>query len=427
MRIVIDMQGAQSSDTRSRGIGRYTLSLTKEIVRSRGNHEVFIALNGLFPETVGPIRETFNDLLPQEYIRVWYAPAPVDAMDRRNDARRLVAELLREQFLASLSPDVVLVTSLFEGLSSAVVTSVGSLSSEVPNAVILYDLIPLIYRDIYLQNAVTERCYQNKLGHLRRADLLLSISESGRKEAVDHLGFDERQVYHISAAAEEYFCPADVSDKVRRHLASQYGLVRPFVMYTGGIDHRKNIEGLISAYARLPVNLRRSHQLAVVCSTSQVDRERFYKLASKSGLGENELILTGFLPEEDLLACYRACKTFVFPSLHEGFGLPALEAMRCGKSVIASNTSSLPEVIGRADALFDPCETNAITGKMMQVLSDDTFRKELEHHGLKQAEKFSWNHCARRVWKAFVHGFSPNKHQRIDVSATSGLCVTTTT
>ena len=408
MRIVIDMQGAQSTGSRERGIGRYTLALAKAIVRSRENHEVFIALNGLFPETVEPIRETFNDLLPQEYIRVWYAPAPVDAMDRRNDPRRLVAELLREQFLASLSPDVVLVTSLFEGLGGAAVTSIGSLSSEVPNAVIFYDLIPLIYRDFYLQNTVTKLWYQNKLDHLRRADLLLSISESGRKEAVDHLGFNEQQVYHISAAAEECFCPAEVSDKVCSYLASQYGLVRPFVMCTGSAEYRKNIEGLISAYAQLPVNLRRSHQLAVVCSTSQVDRERLYKLASKSGLGENELILTGFLPEEDLLACYRACKTFVFPSLHEGFGLPALEAMRCGKSVIASNTSSLPEVVGRADALFDPCETSTITEKMMQVLSDDAFRKELEHHGLVQAGKFSWNNCARKVWQAFAHDHLPS-------------------
>lgn len=408
MRVIIDMQGWQSTGSRTRGIGRYTLSLAKGIVRFRNNHEVFIALNGLFPETIEPIRVTFNGLLPQECIRVWYAPEPVCAMDPGDDPRRLAAELLREQFLVSLSPDVVLVTSLFEGLGGAVVTSIGLLSSEVPNAVIFYDLIPYIYRDFYLHNTVTERWYQNKLDHLRRADLLLSISESGRKEAVDHLGFNEQQVYNISAAAEECFCPAEVSDEVRSHLASQYGLVRPFVMCTGGIDHRKNIEGLITAYALLPVNLRRNHQLAVVCAASQTDRERLYKLASKTGLGDNELILTGFLPEEDLLACYRACKTFVFPSLHEGFGLPALEAMCCGKSVIASNTSSLPEVIGRADALFDPFETSTIAGKMMQVLSDDAFRKELEHHGLEQAKKFSWNSCARGVWKAFVHGLSPN-------------------
>ena len=95
------------------------------------------------------------------------------------------------------------------------------------------------------------------------------------------------------------------------------------------------------------------------------------EFAREEGLEEGELILTGFVPEEDLLACYRACKLFIFPSWHEGFGLPALEAMLCGRAVIAANTSSLPEVIGREDALFDPFDTDAIVRKMAQVLSDD--------------------------------------------------------
>ena len=399
MRLVIDLQGAQASN-RHRGIGRYSLSLAQGLARNRGDHEVFIALNGLFPDTIEPIRAAFDGLLPQDNIRVWTAPSPVSAVDAGHDARRQAAELLREQFLASLSPDMVLVSSLFEGLIDEAVTSIGTLSSEVPTAAVLYDLIPLIHRDIYLQNPVVERWYENKLDHMRRADLLLSISASSGKEGINYLGLDPLQVCNILTAAEAHFTPGAVTAEVRSHLAAQYSLSKPFVMYTGGIDHRKNIEGLIAAYARLPLTLRRNHQLAVVCSIQPPDRERLLELAREEGLEKGELILTGFVPEEDLLACYRACKLFIFPSWHEGFGLPALEAMHCGRAVIAANTSSLPEVIGREDALFDPFDSDAITLKMAQALSSDAFRKELERHGPVQARRFSWDNTAARAWQA---------------------------
>lgn len=404
MRLVIDLQGAQASNRR-RGIGRYSLSLAQALVRNRGDHEVFIALSGLFPDTIEPIRAAFDGLLPQDHIRVWTAPGPVQAADQAFNVRRHAAELLREQFLASLSPDVVLVSSLFEGLGDDAVTSVGRLSSQVPTAVVLYDLIPLIHRKIYLQNPVVEQWYENKLDHLRRADILLSISTSSQKEAFDFLGFDPRQVSNISTAAEEHFTPAAVAPEVRAGLASRYGLNKPFVMYTGGIDHRKNVEGLIAAYARLPAMLRRSHQLAIVCSIQDEDRKRLVQLALQEGLDESELILTGFVPEEDLLACYRACTLFVFPSWHEGFGLPALEAMQCGRAVIAANTSSLPEVIGRQDALFDPFDPDAIAGKMAKVLQDHAFRAELERHGTQQARRFSWDISAVQAWRALAASF----------------------
>ena len=151
MRIVIDMQGAQSTGSRNRGIGRYTLSLAQAIVRNRGNHEVFLALNGLFPDAIEPIRAAFDELLPQENIRVWQAPGPVHSVSNENNWRRHTAELVREAFLASLKPDIVVVSSLFEGLVDDAVTSVGTLSNTVPTAVLLYDLIPLIQRSLTLK------------------------------------------------------------------------------------------------------------------------------------------------------------------------------------------------------------------------------------------------------------------------------------
>ncbi|GGP23635.1 glycosyltransferase [Silvimonas iriomotensis] len=399
MRLVIDLQGAQAS-SRARGIGRYAMLLTQALLRQRGEHEVLIALNGRFADTIAPVRSALADFLPAENIKVWDIPAGASSADPDNAERRIAAELIRESFLAKLRPDWILVASAVEGLSDDVVVSIGQMVGDIPVAAILYDLIPLIHRRIYLTNPVSERWYLGKMDQLRRADLLLAISASSGSEAVAHLGFDPAHVVNISAAVDDRFTPDAVSAEDQSRLQLQYGLVRPFIMYTGGIDHRKNIEGLIEAYAKLPGHLRRAHQLAVVCSIQAADRARLLKLAAECGLGRDELILTGFVSDDDLLACYRACKFFIFPSWHEGFGLPALEAMRCGKAVIATDCSSLPEVIGRSDALFEARNVQAMAEKMREVLENDAYRVELEQHGLAQAAKFSWDASAKVAWQA---------------------------
>src|SRR2546427_5157625 len=124
MRIVIDMQGAQSTGSRARGIGRYTMSLSEALLRNRGEHEIILALSGLFPDTIEPIRAAFYDLLPQENIRVWDAPRPVDYLSAP-PWRRRIAERIREHFLADLKADVALVSSIFEGLGDNATTSIG--------------------------------------------------------------------------------------------------------------------------------------------------------------------------------------------------------------------------------------------------------------------------------------------------------------
>lgn len=400
MRIVIDMQGAQSTGSRNRGIGRYTQSLVQAIVRNRDEHDIIIALNGAFPDTIEPIRTSFEVFLPRENIVVWQAPTPVTSADDANIWRRKTAELMREAFLASLRPDYVLVTSLFEGLGDDAILSVGTLSRMVPTAVILYDLIPLVQRHHYLANPVVEKWYENKLDHMRRADLLLAISESSRQEGIRFLGFPAAACVAISTAADAHFQPMSISAAQEAEIRARYGLQRQFVMYTGGIDHRKNIEGLIRAYALLPAALRADHQLAIVCSIQPHNRQGLEKLARANGLGSHELVLTGFVPEDDLVALYNLCRMFVFPSWHEGFGLPALEAMSCGRAVIGANTSSLPEVIGRTDALFDPHSDTSIAAKLEQVLTDAGFRAELERHGLERAKRFSWDASAVRALEA---------------------------
>lgn len=407
MRIVIDMQGAQT-ESRFRGIGRYTMEFAQAVVRNRGEHEIVLALSGLFPETIEPIRATFDGLLPQKNILVWHAPGPVKEEDSGNESRREAAELLREAFLASLQPDVIHISSLFEGYVDDAVTSVGLFDNETPVSVILYDLIPLKNTEQYLTpNPAYEQHYRRKIQSLQSAATYLAISEFSRQEAIDVLGFTDGQVVNISTSIDSQFQPQTIFLNTAAKLKQKLGVRASFVLYTGGADERKNLPRLIEAYAALPDHLRHSHQLLFAGKMHEGDTARFRQIASKVGLKESELLFTGYVSDEELVQLYNLCALYVFPSWHEGFGLPALEAMACGAPVIGANTSSLPEVIGLAEALFDPLDVDAITQKIAQALGNDGFRETLRRHGLRQAQRFSWDQTAQRAlrtWEALPLG-----------------------
>ncbi|MEJ5299407.1 MAG: glycosyltransferase [Thermodesulforhabdaceae bacterium] len=400
MRIVIDMQGAQS-ESRFRGIGRYTLSFAKAVVRHRGEHEVILALNGLFSDTIEPVRAAFDGLLPQENIRVWQAPGPVREREPGNHTRREMVEKIREAFIASFQPDVIHISSLFEGYVDDAVTSIKTFDPITPVSVTLHDLIPLLNPDHYLNpNPAYREYYLRKISHLKKADLLLGVSESSCREAIKYLDFDPARVVHVGEASGGNFRLIEIKPSDEKSLRDRLGLPKPFLMYLSAFDERKNHLRLIEAWARLPEYVRNQHQLTLVGVTPE-HKARFEKYAQKLGLRQSDIVILSWLPDEQLLLLLNLCKAFVFPSWHEGFDLLVLKAMECGKAVIASNTSSLPEVVGREDALFDPFDVKSIASKIEQVLADEDFRKELERHALEQAKKFSWDTCAKRAWEAW--------------------------
>lgn len=409
MRIVIDMQGTQT-ESRYRGIGRYTLSLTQTIVRNRGEHEIILALNGLFPETIEPIRAAFDDLLPQNCIRVWNAVGPVLEVQEGNDSRRRAAELTREAFIQSLEPDLVHVSSLFEGFGQDAVLSIGRLDRGLPVSVILYDLIPLLNPEAYLdKNPLFADFYRNKLEHLSRAALLLSISDSASQEAFDCLRISRDKVVNISGAADPMFRKLEISGAEREALLGKLGIRRPFVLYGGGGDERKNLPRLIEAYAQLPQDIRQRHQLVFAGRIPHGIVVALQAKARQAGLAENELIFTGYVSDDDLVCLYNLCHLFIFPSWHEGFGLPALEAMACGAPVIGANTSSLPEVIGHPLALFDPFNVVDISGKLQEVLQNESLRLQLKEYGAEHAKGFTWEHTARMALSAWEELLSHSK------------------
>jgi glycosyltransferase involved in cell wall biosynthesis len=400
MRLVIDLQGAQGA-SRLRGIGRLSLELALAMARAAGDNEVLVALNGNFAETANELMTAFKCILGQDALRVWYPTGRTAATDPGSQVNLIASEHIRGQFLRSLAPDLVHVTSLFEGIDDDIVTGVSLDGQKLLSVATLYDLIPLVRREQYLDGPWSSTpirvWYLRQIEQLRHMAGLLAISESSRTEAIDHLGFQPERVFNIRAGVGESFRPVPTHGAARRSLLARYGLSEGYVLFLGAGDLRKNEAGLIAAFGLLPPAIRAAHKLVIV---GKVDGVGLRAKAAAAGLEDSDLILVPFIAEADLPAIYSACTLFVFPSLHEGFGLPAAEAMACGAPVIGSDATSLPEVIGRADALFDPHKPDSIARLMHRILTDDDFRRSLAEHGPRQAGNFTWADSARRAWSA---------------------------
>lgn len=401
MRIVIDMQGAQT-ESRFRGIGRYTLAFAQAVVRNRGEHEVLLALSGLFPDTIEPIRAAFEGLLPQENIRVWHAPGPVREGDPNNHSRRGVAELVREAFLASLQPDVIHIPSLFEGFEDDAVTSIGRFDHQTRVSVTLHDLIPLLNPGQYLDpNPRYKDYYHRKIAYFKQAAIFLAVSESSRQEGLIYAGIADNQAFNTLEAVEPNFRVLSIDSETVSRLHQKFKLTRPFVLYSGGADKRKNLLRLIEAWSALPPAQRATHQLLFAGRMPGAHVAELRRIARSHGLQPEELQFSGYVSDEELVQLYNLCKLYVFPSWHEGFGLPALEAMACGAPVIGANTTSLPEVIGWEEALFDPLDTMAIRDKMSKALADPDFLVRLRANGLARCKRFTWDETAQRAIDAW--------------------------
>lgn len=398
MRILIDLQSCQSG-SRLGGIGRYSLALAKEFIKQGTGHEFYLLINKSLPAE-NYIRYEFRALLPQHRIIGFEVPqgvAEATTAVQGELAKTRLAELVRERFIADIQPDVLHISSLFEGLGDDVVSSVGLLFPSSKTVVTLYDLIPLADKDRYLTNHVLADHYLMKVEHLRKAHSLLAISNYSKIEGINFLGFDAESIENISSGVSGLFKPRKISADRRESLLSRFGINRKFLMYTGSFDSRKNQGRLIDAFGKLPFSVRENYQLVIVGNGWDGIYNELRARARSCGVDDGSLIFPGHINDDDLLDLYNLCSLFVFPSLREGFGLPVLEAMSCGVPTIGSNTTSVPEVLGTESAMFNPTDVSSISEKMYQALTDYEFIKSLKMHALEHSKRFSWSISARKA------------------------------
>ena len=400
MRIAFDLQGAQNG-SRDRGIGRYVSAFSKALISNRGEHEIILILNALFPDHCASVLEAFGPLPERCSFAVFHGIGPTFEHDNTNHWRLRVSELMYRKFISDLSIDVLITGSVIEGFHDNTITGVGTAPV---NAAILYDLIPLINPSDHLRAKEAKLWYYRRLKQVEKADILLSISESSRQEAITHLGFPENRIVNIKAAASDNFLNLDLQERkngVRsREMLHSHGISRPYIMHTSAFDKRKNFDGLIRAYAALPRAVRSQYQLLLVCKIGDKDRAAMRQLTSSLKLSDNDVVFPGYVSDDDLITYYANCTLFAFPSFHEGFGLPILEAMHCGAPVVGSNVSSVPEVIGNESALFDPTSIADMATCLERFLTDPKALTELRQHSAAQAKEFDWGATARLALQA---------------------------
>jgi glycosyltransferase involved in cell wall biosynthesis/SAM-dependent methyltransferase len=377
--VVLDLSALQGEHAPERGIARYVLETTRALLR-RGAP---VAQLGLTPMRAVP------DHIPDDLLDTGLA----EWLDQRSLERRRLSGFT---VLHVFSPFELVVP--FDALYPPAATAPGFATTAT-----VYDAIPSTDRDHYLTSRLARNRYDLAARHLASCDRVFGISRHACTQAVDHLGIDPRRVDHVGAGAAHFFQPvAHTGDQwpIVRAAAPQVG--ESFILAVGGGEPRKNIEILIEAVGMLPATIRDRHRLVQVGALSADVAERWRRRAREVGLADEQLVLLGRVDDIVLRALYQTCRLFVFPSLDEGFGLPVLEAARCGAAVLTSDAASVPEVLDDPSTTFDPCSAAAVSNSLAAALSSDTALTALRATASAAANRHTWDGVADRM----IHAWS---------------------
>lgn len=249
---------------------------------------------------------------------------------------------------------------------------------------IAYDLIPLRFPELYGrdQPLLPERLRRG----VERAQALIAISEATKRDFVDYLGADPERIHVVYPGADPRFRP-ETDRAATDRVLSRYGIRRPYLLYVGVLAPHKNVDGLIRVFRRLKQEHRLAHRLVLVGRNTA---GRGLLEDAQDLFDSGDCIYLDYVPDPDLPAVYHGADALALLSLHEGFGLPVLEAMACGVPVVASRAGALPEVVGGAGLLVPPREDPAIEAVLLEVLTRPGLRAELGARGLQRAAGFDW-------------------------------------
>jgi glycosyltransferase involved in cell wall biosynthesis len=230
---------------------------------------------------------------------------------------------------------------------------------------------------------------------VQAAARILTPSEFSRKAILRHYKLDERKVVVVPNAVSSSFRPVD-RESAAAIIEEKFGIRGPFVLTVGDLQPRKNHLGLLHAFEEtLRQHPHLPHRLVFVGKETWYSKE-LHRAVLRSNVA-GRVHFTNFVEDPDLLHFYGACHLFVFPSFYEGFGLPILEAMACGRAVACSSSTAMPEVANAAGILFDPYSIPEMARAIADVLLDDEMRVRLERLGTHRAASFTWERAAQRT------------------------------
>jgi glycosyltransferase involved in cell wall biosynthesis len=259
----------------------------------------------------------------------------------------------------------------------------------VPVVVTMHDVLVLSVPELF--SAPIRANFRALAGPLaRRAAVVLTGSQASAGDIEEHLRVPAERVLVTPYGVEPRFRPAPAS----RELLERLGIDRAYVACVGTLEPRKNLVTALRAFAQVS-----SSDVALVVVGGRGWRNAAFEEELRRVPGK--VVLTGFVSDEELVGVLAGARCFLYPSLHEGFGFPPLEAMACGTPVVTSAASSLPEVVGDAGLLVDPRDVDAVAGALERLLSDDALHARLRESGLQRAASYTWGRCAAETVGAY--------------------------
>lgn len=259
----------------------------------------------------------------------------------------------------------------------------------------IHDLTTILYPRYHTKSNIF--LHKQRFRNMKKVDAILTNSEHTKKDIIEYLNIKPEKIFVTHLGAGEHFKPLDgaLVDPVLQ----KYNIKRPYILFIGTLEPRKNVQLLIKAFDNLKKRHDLPHQLVLVGGKGWMCEKILKEIESSDY--KKDINQPGYVADADLPALMNGADVFVYPSFYEGFGLPILEAMQCGTPVITSNTSSMPEVGGKACLYIDPKDSDWLSHQIYKVISDTNLRKNLSENGIVRAKDFSWEKCARETLKVY--------------------------
>ena len=388
MRVWVDGQCLQTA-SKVRGIGRYVSELLEEIASHHADVQILISFNAQMADSAILAREMVSDWITPENIHVWHGLSNSGEVREGRSARRVISEAALAHHVNTLAPDIALSVSPFEGFLDAAVPLLDTKLVSVPLAGIFYDAIPKRFSERYLKTAAQQSCYDRRLESYRHFAASLCISEFSKSE-IDALLPGVASV-NISSGLTKKLLHARHETTARTEFAQG----QPYFLYVGSLDWRKNVEVVVDAFARLPVEVRKTHRFLIAGDHLHEQLRPLRERWRKAGLPPEQFVSTGTVADDELVALYKHAIALVQPSLMEGFGLTALEGIALNTPVVAARAGALPEVVGESDMLFDPADPAELAALLERIARSESYRTALMEQQRKRLDLFSWAKTAQ--------------------------------
>ncbi|MBT4384944.1 glycosyltransferase family 4 protein [Candidatus Peregrinibacteria bacterium] len=265
-----------------------------------------------------------------------------------------------------------------------------------PSVVTIHDLTLSFYQGKKMNSWFHRKAYNLVLrAAVKNAKEIIAVSQNTKQDLIDITHTSPSKIEVVYEGVGDTFGPREDKEALIE-LVKKYGINHSFMLYTGVWRSHKNLVNLIRAFALLKEDEGIESQLVITGEEDPYYPE-VRRTVKEKGL-EHDVIFTGLVDEDELVGLYQAAKLYVFPSLYEGFGLPPLEAMRCGTPVAASKSSCIPEICGEDNAMFfDPYDPEDMANSMRRVWLDEAMQKDLRERGLTHSRKFSWEKMADKT------------------------------